>query len=178
MSTEIVDFVAEKHLEQIIDILFDVRKSDPAYPPPVDSGFGRDTLAEWLLGEHSLARWVAVDKGRVAGFIHVTNPHRYLTDVAHSPGSEDWGESPLGEIGKFFVSPHSQRTGIGKLLFEEARSFTRASQLTAVLAVVVTSKKAVAFYEKQGMRLVATFQGVHGENLVYADNAGGENVDR
>lgn len=174
MSTVVVEFVAEEHLEEVIDVLFEVRNSDPTYPPPVDAGCERDSFAQWLLDGQSLGRWVAVDRGRVLGYIQVVKPHRYLTDIAPSGSFDGWGYASLGEIGKFFVRPESQRSGNGRLLFDTAIAFTRASKLVAVLAVVVTSKKAIKFYQRQGMEFVTAFSGVHGENHVYVDSEGRE----
>jgi ribosomal protein S18 acetylase RimI-like enzyme len=177
MSTLVTDFSTEEHLEEVLDVLLRVRQSDSQYPPPVDAGFGRDSMSAWLLGDRPLAKWVALDQSRVVGYVQVTEPHSYLPKISEAGAETGYASSRIAEIGKFFVDPASQRGGVGQLLFDTARAFIRSRELMAVLAVVETSRKAVAFYESHGMRLVTTFEGAHGTNLVYADGAGADRID-
>lgn len=168
MSTSIVEFSKTQHLEQTVDVLLHVREADPEYPPPADSAAERGPLADWLLKDDVLGRWAAVSGGRVVGHIQVTKPHEYIFGaVGHSSDAYDIGH--LVEIGKFFVSPLSQKSGIGTLLFEHARAFIVNRGGVAVLAVLPSSANAVKFYSGRGMRNCGSFIGVHGDNLVFID---------
>jgi ribosomal protein S18 acetylase RimI-like enzyme len=171
MSTIVVDFSVQEHLEEVLDVLLRVRQSDSQYPPPRDTGSGRESMSTWLLSDRALANWVALDEGRVVGYVQVTKPHTYLEKISGAAVETGYGLGQVLEIGKFFVDPATQRSGVGQMLFDKACAFANSRELKAVLAVVKTSAKAVAFYENHGMRLVTTFEGVHGTNLVYADGA-------
>jgi GNAT superfamily N-acetyltransferase len=166
MPTTIVEFSKKHHLEQTVDALLLVRKSDPEYPPPLDTDTQRGSMAKWLLGDEILARWVAVVDERVVGHIQVTKPHSYLQATLRGALPQVIPDSDLVEIGKFFVNPSCQETGIGTLLFKQASSFIRNQRKTAVLAVLPSSIKALEFYVRKGMRRCGSFTGVHGENLV------------
>lgn len=174
MSATIVEFSRQHHLEQTVDVLLLVRKSDPGYPPPLDADLRRESMAGWLLGDEMLARWVAVVDERVVGHIQVTKPHGYLRTVLQEAAPQPVPDSGLVEIGKFFVNPSCQESGIGSLLFEQAISYIQNRGKTAVLAVLPASIKALEFYVRKGMRLCGSFNGVHGENLVFI----GAPVDR
>lgn len=166
MSTTIVEFSEKHHLEQTVDVLLLVRKSDPEYPPPLDTDTQRGSMTKWLLGDEMLARWVAVVNERVVGHIQVTKPHSYLQATLQGALPQVIPDSDLVEIAKFFVNPSCQGTGIGTLLFKQASSFIRNQRKTAVLAVLPSSIKALEFYMRKGMRRCGSFTGVHGENLV------------
>lgn len=167
MSTTIIEFSKEHHLEQTVDVLLFVRKSDPGYPPPLDTDTRRESLAKWLLDDGILARWVAVADDRVVGHIQVTKPHSYFQAALRSVAPQLVPDADLAEMGKFFVSPSAQESGIGTLLFEQADLFIRNQGKTPVLAVLPGSIRAVEFYLRKGMRRCGSFTGVHGKNLVF-----------
>jgi GNAT superfamily N-acetyltransferase len=169
MSTVVIDSVNARHIEGIVDVLLRVREFDRAYPPPVDAGFTRESMTDWLLNDEPIANWVAEDEGGVVGYIQVAKPHGYLSKFQEIERGSSSASLQFGEIGKFFVDPARQRSGIGKLLFDRAKAFTRENSLTALLAVVSTSVKAISFYDRNEMKLLGTFEGVHGTNLVYGD---------
>lgn len=162
MPTEILEFSGVRHLEQAVDVLLQVRESDPNYPPAADAAAERDSMAAWLLKDQVLGRWVALSEGRVVGHIQVTEPHHYIPKSVA-------GHRNLAEVGKFFVSPSHRNSGIGELLFEQARAFIRRKGKILILAVLPVSVDALGFYSSRGMRQCGSFVGAHGENLIFVD---------
>ena len=173
----IVPFSADLHLHECVEVLRRVRASDATYPPQRDVGGDPDSFAAWLLDYPALGRWVAVIDGVVTGHVMVSTPHDYL--VEHI--GDGLTQGPLGgqiaEIAKFFVDPLFQRRGVGEALLSESRAFSWAKGLQPSLAVVATSVSAVRLYERAGLKRRGSFQGVHGENLVFVDERPGSGAE-
>jgi GNAT superfamily N-acetyltransferase len=167
VSLAIAPFDEDRHLDQTLLALQSVKRAH-TYPPDRDCDDTLASLRAWLLEEVPLHSWVALVDEAPVGFVQVTEPHDYM--VRHLTA---WGYSSLAdgfaEIGKFFVDPAQQRGGVGAMLLAEACTVSWSEMRQPALAVVTTSTSAMRLYEQEGMRLLGSFQGVHGENWVYVD---------
>ena len=166
VSTLIVPFDEDKHLDQALLALQAVKRAH-TYPPDRDADETLESLRTWLLEEVPLQRWVALIGEEPVGFVQITEPHDYI--VRHlTAWNYDCLADGFAEVGKFFVDPKLQRVGVGAKLLAQACAFSWSESRQPVLAVVTTFTAAMHLYE-EGMRLLGTFNGVHGENWVYAD---------
>jgi len=171
----VIPFVAEVHLEETVQVLMRVRQADPTYPPQADVDVDEtaESFSSWLMEAPALSRWVAIVDGHVAGHVMVGGAHDYLITHLRSFGFRSKGSKGIVEVGKVFVDPLRQRLGIGASLLATARSFSWARGLQPCLAVVVTSYDAIRLYQREGLIIQGRFFGLHGENLVLADEGVG-----
>lgn len=135
------------------------------YPPP-EAGRTSGELRAWLDASESWVRWVVDIDGRAAGHVLLGEPHAYL----HAPG-DTWSEDPRigAEVGRLFVAPGAAGTGAGAALLGTALEWARSHDLVAGLAVIDGSTSAQRLYVRSGMRLVRSFDGIHGLNHVFID---------
>lgn len=166
MPVAVVPFSANEHLSETIEVLLRVRGADPTYPPPQDVDKNVDSFTAWLLDTPDFRRWVAVVDGQVAGHVLVTKAHAYLSNHLSAMGYQPKGPNGMAEVAKVFVDPLRQRKGIGSVLLTTACSFAWDAGMQPALVVVVTSYNAIRFYEREGMRDIGSFFGIHGENRV------------
>lgn len=167
MTLTIVPFEFSDHFEGAVDILVRMRQLDDTYPPMRDAGGDRASLGNWLFDEVPVQRWVGMDGGKVVGHITVGDPHSYLTEFLTNGSFTAAEISGLSEVGKFFVDPDQQGTGVGYKVFKFVVSNLLESEKRPVLAVLSGSTAAIRFYERFGMNRAGSFVGVHGENHVY-----------
>lgn len=157
-----------QHLEGAVDALLHVSVADLEYPPrSVPRGF--DSYSKWLTGSSSLARWVAIVDGEVAGHVWVSKPHAYLLNYLESVGHVSNAFNGVSEIGKLYVDPRYSGKGIGKLLLQTSRAYSWDHEMEPALAVVTSSVTALHLYKKQGLKDLGSFMGVDGENRVMVD---------
>lgn len=166
---QIERFRADQHLADAVSALLAVRCADPNYPPPRDADATKESFTRWLLQEEPLARWVAIEGGTVVGFVQLVAAHEYLTKHLEQWNYDALAPNGFVEISKLFVAPDRQRRGIGAQLLASACALAWSMERQPALAVVVTSQKALDLYEEEGMRVIGTFFGIHGENRVMVD---------
>lgn len=166
--TKLVGYSSVKHLDSLVDLLLDLQETDAFYPPRVGLKLTAAELVGWLTLDPVLQRWVALRDKVVIGHISIANPHDYILDFLRGFELVDYSQNPFTEIGQFFVQSSDQRSGAGKLLFEEALSFSSKNHLKPILAVIDGSSKARSFYAAQGLEKLGEFKGIHGINHVFS----------
>lgn len=175
MSFSILPFDAARHAEGAVHTLRELRATVD-YPPERDSAGSIESLRAWLSGDDPLASWVAVEGQQVVGHVQVTEPHAYLSP--HVGQGARNGRAVL-EVGKLFVSPHHQGSGIGAGLLRRACEFIADRGALPALCVLPSSKEAIRLYQRAGLAEVARFDGLHGVNIVMMPGAGAtDDTDR
>lgn len=102
----------------------------------------------FLSSETEMIAWVAVtdDDGEIIGHVAI---HDAEGDPAFGPVHELTGQpsDSYSVIARLLVAPASQGTGAGKALLDVAVQVAEGTGRHAILDVVTTSPKAIAFYE-------------------------------
>ena len=168
-QVEIVPFYKSTHIVDTVNVLLNVCKTDPSYPPLQDAKRTPESFADWLIREPVLSRWVATVGGEVIGHIAIANPHLYIMNFLNSIDYDITTSDKLGEIIKFFVHPAARQNGVGESLLAHALISLRNMQLQPVLAVVSDSRSARRLYAHIGMKQLGYFEGIHGLNFVFTD---------
>lgn len=166
-TISIEDFDKATHLPDITNGLLKVRVETGVYPPLIDVKFGFDNFAKWLMEDEPFLRSIALVNGIPAGHISLVKGHTYLTDFLAVADVGSKFQNGFSEIGKFFVDPDYQHHGLGKVLFNHAIKESLESGYHPALAVVSTSHDAIRFYTNKGWKNVGSFDGYHGENIVF-----------
>ncbi|MFD3487406.1 GNAT family N-acetyltransferase [Streptomyces sp. NPDC058665] len=137
-------------LDACVRVLAEVHQSD-GYPV----NWPQEPLG-WLAPPESLAAWVALLDGRIAG--HLCLSRARPGDAAPDLWSGRTGTSPeeTAVVSRLYVSPKARGHGIGALLLGEAVREARERGLHPVLDVVTSDRSAAALYERQGWTLMAT----------------------
>ena len=167
MSTKLVAYSASEHLSDLVDLLEKLQLVDDSYPPRVGEKLSRNQIERWFEQGPDIERWVAMRSGAVVGHIAVCSLHDYLRSFLDCSRSEKINPRIFCEITQFFVSPTSQRSGVGELLFEAALKYAQSARLSPVLAVIEGSLAARRFYVDHGLTELGAFVGIHGTNYVF-----------
>lgn len=159
-------FDSTRDLDALAAAAVGVAAAPGPYPPP-EAGRTEPELRAWLAPEDAWARWVVEVEGRAVGHVLISAPHDYL----HPPAeTADAGAREIGaEVGRLFVDPAVTGVGAGALLLHTALEWARSRSLVAGLAVIDGSDAAQRLYVRSGMRLVRSFNGIHGLNHVFVD---------
>lgn len=131
-----------------------------------------DGADEWLLEESGGERWVANVDGKVAGHVQLVPLHAYLASRLEVLNHEHSRAADMLEVVKLFVDPLRAGHGIGTALLSRARAAAWAQGKQPILAVLASSGRAIGFYERAGLRLLGSFDGIHGVNFVFVDDSG------
>lgn len=118
-----------------------------------------DDPAAWLKPHGMLAAWVAQDTTTGAILGHVA-----LCAVSDENDAQRWrvaSGSPapavgLAEVSRLFVALEARGQGLGAQLLAAARQEAQRRQLRPVLKVSSHDQHAIALYERQGWRRVAS----------------------
>ena len=127
-----------------------VHRTD-GYPVYLPDG---DILA-FVVSEHALDAWVAVDEGRVVG--HVALHRRSSPGVlALAAGRLGITAAECGVVARLLVARELRRAGVGRALLDHAADQCRQRGLTPVLDVVDGTGPAIALYERAGWQRLGT----------------------
>jgi ribosomal protein S18 acetylase RimI-like enzyme len=144
--------------------------ADPTYPP-ADVIAAWPHLDGWLTAEPVLGQWVALDLGgSVVGHVVAGSVHGYLVVALHTL-RPDLDPASLGEVGRLFVDPASRDRGVGAALLSHASVFLDSRGLRAALAVLGSSRRAIALYRSLGWEEAGSFAGKQGLNHVFLSPA-------
>ena len=169
MQLQVVPYSPADHLSQTVEMLLNVRRADPTYPPSVDAEFTALAFEHWLIVDKVLARWVALSGTKVVGHIALAEPHDYISSFFSSPQCVAMQHEPLGEIVKFFVDPSQQGRGVGATLLRHTIDSAWELGRQPVLAVVSESRAARRLYARMGLTELGIFDGIHGRNHVFLE---------
>lgn len=132
-----------------IELLADVHAADgypmrwPADPP------------KWLTPDTLLAAWVAENQSGLIGHVALC---RAEGETAASAWSAATGLPPerIGEVAKLFIAPRARGCGLGAALLAFACGEARICGLRPALEVLDHDRRAIALYERAGLRRVGS----------------------
>jgi GNAT superfamily N-acetyltransferase len=148
-STTIIRARRPDDLDACVGVLAEVHTAD-GYPLywPTDP-------RSWLTPDSLLAAWIAEDEGTVIGHVTLCSA---LGDGAAPIWSQASGLPPdhLAAIGRLFVALSARGRGLGAALLAQACAEARLRGLRPALEVLDHDRGAIALYERQGWRRVAS----------------------
>lgn len=123
----------QDHLDKVYDLMCELEEDE------LDKNAFRDIYYANLEKEN-IYYLIAVENGKVIGFISV-----HIQGLLHHA-------SNIAEIQELIVTARSQKSGIGRMLFEKAKELAKSNNCYQLEVCCNQKRKdSHAFYQKQGM---------------------------
>lgn len=135
----------EADIKRVVDLLVVHFVPEHKMGPLSAININLDKAVAWGVHNIQTAGWAVEDgEGRLVGSLalHQTTPW--------------YGDTPYYTDGWFYVLPEYRKTGVGRLLLEEAQKFAKEKQLPLIVGVfnMEDSETRVQIMQKLGLKLV------------------------